>query len=78
MGLVPLAEMFGKRSNVKFEARIDGIYVGPNSTTIQVKLDRVCVAQTQQKRLRIPMHVYVPDDEVEIPALEEEENDIPL
>ena len=48
--------------------------------TIQVKLDRVCVAQTQQRRLRIPMHVYVPEDEVEIPDLEEEEDDtgIPL
>jgi len=80
LGHIPLAEMFGKRSNVKFEARIDGIYVGPNSTTIQVKLDRVCVAQIQNRRLRAPMHVYVPDDEVEIPDLEEEEDDtgIPL
>ena len=72
--------MFGKRSNVKFEVRIDGIYVGPNNTTIQVKLDRVCVAQIRQRRLRTPMHVYVPEDEVEIPDLEEEEDDtgIPL
>jgi Protein of unknown function (DUF2738) len=84
---IPAAEMTGKKCNVKFEILVDGIFVGANGITMQVKLDRACVAEAKKAPVvRKPMRItVVPDDEVhemagigenevEIPA-EEEESD---
>jgi hypothetical protein len=74
---VPFGEMFGKRSNVKFEMRIDGVYVGANGTTIQVKLDRACVAGTKQLRSRAPMNITIASED-EVHDEKEDEVGIPI
>jgi hypothetical protein len=74
---VPFGEMFGKKSNVKFEMRIDGVYIGANGTTIQVKLDRACVAGTRQLRSRVPMNITIASDD-EVHDEKEDEVGIPI